>query len=151
MCCTMQLGALASLFSLLLGPCCPQDPPVQVTLAVAPATILETTGTATITATFASASTDDLTLHLEGQQTPETDPKIYTLSSADIVVPAGQSSGTATVEAVRSSGRRGGPTGSVVFSVTKITSASCSWDVNIPAGALTIGRRGGYGPGLSAP
>jgi hypothetical protein len=136
MCCTMKLGALGVLLSMFSGPCCPQDPPVQVTLAIAPATILETTGTATITATFAAAGTEELTLHLVGQQTPSTDPAGYTLSSADIVVPAGGTSGTATVTA--GSFADDVPSVSVVFRITRISSATCSWDVDIPASALAI-------------
>lgn len=140
MCCGLKLGGIGLLISLLLGPCCPQNPPVQVTLAVAPTTIVELGGTATITATLSAAHNEDLTLHLEGQQTPPAAGPGYTLSTADIVVPAGQTSGTATVT--------GGTfpdnvvSLSVVFTITKISSPRCSWDVNIPANALTIIHRG---------
>jgi len=111
-----------------------------VTLAVAPATILEDGGTATLTATLVAAVDEDWTLQLEAQQTPEAGGPGYTLSSADIVVTAGQTSGTATVTAgtfpdeVESL--------SVVFRITKISTPECSWDVDIPAGALTIIHRG---------
>ena len=140
MCCGLKLGGIGLLISLLLGPCCPDQPPVAVTLAVAPATIVEDGGTATLTATLAAAVDEDWTLHLEAQQTPTTSPAGFTLSSADIMVTAGQTAGTATVTAgtfpdeVESL--------SVVFRITRITTPRCSWDVNIPAGALTIIHRG---------
>ena len=140
MCCGFQFGALGLLFSLLLGPCCPQSPPVAVTLGIAPTTIAEN-GAATLTATLAAAAAEEITLHVEGQQTPSTSTPGFTLSGSDIVIAAGATTGTATVTAATFPGDL--TSLSVVFSITRISTATCSWDANIPAGPLTIVHPGG--------
>ena len=76
------------------------DPPPTVTLGVDHATIAEDGGVATFTATLSAVSGLDVTVNLAfgGTATPTDD---YTRSSTQIVIPAGQTTGTATVTAVQ--------------------------------------------------
>lgn len=137
MCCITKFGFIGVLLSMLFGRggCCPTTVPVQVTLSVAPTSIMAGGGTATLTATLAAASSDDVQLTLDAQQTPAGNAG-YTLSAASITIPAGQTQGTATVTSL-ALGQSANQL-SVVFRVSQVTIGTCSWDVDVPAEALTI-------------
>lgn len=139
MCCATKFGVFGLLLSLMFGRggCCPADVPVQVTLDVAPTSIVAPGGNAVLTAHLAAAFTEDLTLHLDAQQTPAGSPG-YQLSAADVIIPAGQTEGTVTVTSLSLSV----PQVTVVFRVSQVSTATCSWDVDIAAGTLTIDSPG---------
>ncbi len=141
MCCPIRLGFIGILLTSLLGPCCPTTPPETAALSVAPTTIVENGGTATLTASFAAAWTEDVTLHIESEQTPATATAAFTLSSSDIMIAAGATTGTATV--TTGTFPANVTSLAVDFRITRISTATCSWDVDIPAETLTIVHPGG--------
>ncbi len=76
-------------------------PPLpRVTLSVAPASLAEAAGTATVTATLSAVSELDVTVVLEfiGTATSSSD---YSRSATQIVIPAGNTTGTVTLTAVQ--------------------------------------------------
>lgn len=146
MCCA-KYGLLGLLLSGLVGrgSCCPTEVPVQVALNVAPAAVVQGTDTAVVTATLASAYSEEARLTLKADQTPNTTTPAFSLSDTAIVIPAGQTQGSVTVtpEALPA----GVASVQVVFRVSQVAAEQCSWDVDVPANPLTITAPGGGGGG----
>ena len=72
----------------------------SVTLSVAPATLAESAGTSTVTATLSAVSSVDVTVNLAFSGTA-TNASDYTRSAAQIVITAGNTTGTVTLTAVQ--------------------------------------------------
>ncbi len=143
MCCLPKYGLLGLLVSMMVGRggCCPTDVPVDVTLSVTPAAITEGGEPATLTASIAAAYTEDVTLQIRGQQTPETSSPVYELSDSSIVIPAGQTEGSLTVTALALPADV--ESVDVVLRVSQVSVPGCEWDVDVAADPLVVGAGGG--------
>lgn len=92
-----------------------------VTLSANPVTIAEDAGVATFTATLSAATDQQVTIQLDFSGTA-TLLEDYTRSDAQIVIPAGQTTGTITVTAVQDSLVEGNET--VIVDITSVTNGT---------------------------
>ncbi|NGZ05237.1 MAG: DUF4347 domain-containing protein, partial [Magnetococcales bacterium] len=77
------------------------NPPPSVTLSVNNATIAEAAGISTVTATLSGTAATSTTVTIAATGTAMGSGTDYTLSSTSITIPAGQTTGTATITAVQ--------------------------------------------------
>ena len=96
------------------------DPAPTVTLSIAPDPIAEVAGVATVTATLDAPSGLEVTVDLGFSGTA--DGADYTLSGTQIVIPAGETTGTVTITAVDDALNEADET--VVVDITNVTNAT---------------------------
>ncbi|MFM9959793.1 MAG: ELWxxDGT repeat protein [Planctomycetaceae bacterium] len=106
------------------------EPIPSVTLTVTPAILAEAAGTATVTATLSSASSQDVTVVLgfSGTATNSTD---YTRSNTQIVIAAGNMTGTITLTAVQDTRDEANET--IVVDITNVTNGTESGSQQVTA------------------
>lgn len=107
----------------------PGQAPLDVSLSIDQSTIAEAAGTATITATLLDSASVDVTVTLSFTGTA-TFPGDYTRSAAQIVITAGNTTGSVTVTAVSDSSVEANE--SISVSITGVTN-----DLGFGAGAVT--------------
>ncbi len=109
----------------------PEEEPIpSVTLSVAPETLAEAAGTTTVTATLSAASSQDVTVVLGfgGTATNVTD---YTRSGSQIVITAGNTSGSITLTAVQDTRDQANET--IVVDITEVTNGTESGSQQVTA------------------
>ena len=104
------------------------DPGLTVALSVDNATIDEAAGNATVTATLSAVHTDPVTVDLETAGTA-TQGDDYTISAAQIVIAAGETTGTASITA--NDDAMDEPDETVIVSISDVTNAEEDGDQEV--------------------